>query len=42
MTKRSRRIWLAVTVVALIAIAVIVNMMGDGIAVTVRQLHGQP
>ena len=42
MTKRSRRIWIGVTIIALIGIATIVNYMGDGIAVTVRTLHGHP
>ena len=42
MTKRSRRIWFGVAIVALIGLAAIVNFMGDGIAVTVRSLHGQP
>jgi hypothetical protein len=40
MTKRSRRIWFGAAIIGLIAIAAIVNYMGDGIAVTVRELHG--
>ena len=42
MTKRSRRIWFGVAIVALIGLAVIANFMGDGIVVTMRQLHGRP
>lgn len=42
MPQRRRRIWIAVTIIALIGIATIVNYMGDGIAVTMRGLHGQP
>jgi hypothetical protein len=42
MTRRSRRIWLGVTIIALIGIAAIANFMGDGIAVTVRRMHGHP
>jgi hypothetical protein len=42
MTKRSRRIWFAVTIIALIGVAVIANFMGDGIVVTLRELHGHP
>jgi hypothetical protein len=40
MTKRSRRIWFGAAIISLIAIAVIVNYFGDGIVVTVRELHG--
>ena len=42
MTKRSRRVWFGVTIIALIALAVIANFMGDGIVVTLRELHGHP
>lgn len=42
MTKRSRRIWFGVAIVALIGLAVIANTLGSGIAVTVRQMHGHP
>ena len=42
MTKRSRRIWFGVAIVALIGLAAIASFMGDGIAVTMRHLHGRP
>ena len=42
MTRRSRRLWIVATVVALLGIATIINFMGDGITVTLRSLHGQP
>ena len=42
MTKRSRRIWFGVAIVALIGLAAIANYMGDGIVVTLRELHGHP
>ena len=40
MTKRARRIWFGVAIIGLIGIAAIVNSMGDGLVVTLRELHG--
>ena len=40
MSRRSRRMWFGVAIIALVAIAAIVNYMGDGIVVTMRELHG--
>ena len=40
MTKRSRRIWFGVVIVALLALAAIANFAGSGLTDTVRQLHG--
>jgi hypothetical protein len=42
MTKQARRIWFGVAILALIGLAAAANFMGSGIAVTVRQMHGQP
>jgi hypothetical protein len=42
MSQRSRRIWFGVAIVALIGLAALVNFMGDGIVVTMKQMHGHP
>ncbi len=42
MTKRSRRVWFGVVIVALLALAAIANFAGSGLTATVRKIHGHP